>query len=68
MTVRHPRGPTYPVAAATGAVTLGGALANDIHGKNHVAVGSFGRHVEWIELMPADGGIVRVDRSSDPDL
>lgn len=64
----HPRGLTYPVAAATGAVTLGGALANDIHGKNHVAVGSFARHVEWFELMLADGGVVRVDRSSDPDL
>jgi len=64
----HPRGLTYPVAAATGAVTLGGALANDIHGKNHVAVGSFARHVEWFELMLADGSVVRVDRRSDPDL
>jgi decaprenylphospho-beta-D-ribofuranose 2-oxidase len=64
----HPRGLTYPVAAATGAVTLGGALANDIHGKNHVAVGSFAHHVEWFELMLADGSVVRVDRRSDPDL
>ncbi len=64
----HPRGLTYPVAAATAAVTLGGALANDIHGKNHVAVGSFARHVEWFELMLADGSVVRVDRRSDPDL
>ncbi|HMB82884.1 MAG TPA: FAD-binding oxidoreductase, partial [Terriglobales bacterium] len=64
----HPQGLTYPVAAATGAVTLGGALANDIHGKNHTAMGSFSRHVDWFDLMPADGSIVRVDRSSDPDL
>jgi decaprenylphospho-beta-D-ribofuranose 2-oxidase len=64
----HPQGLTYPVAAATGAVTLGGALANDIHGKNHTAMGSFGRHVAWFDLMLADGNIVRVDRSSDPDL
>lgn len=64
----HPCGLTYPVAAATGAVTLGGALANDIHGKNHVVVGSFARHVEWFELMLADGSVVRVDRRSDPDL
>jgi decaprenylphospho-beta-D-ribofuranose 2-oxidase len=66
--VLHPRGLTYPVAAATGAVTLGGALANDIHGKNHVAAGSFARHVAWFELMLADGSVVRVDRNSDPDL
>ena len=64
----HPQGLTYPVAAATGAVTLGGALANDIHGKNHTAMGSFSRHVDWFDLMLADGSIVRVDRSSDPDL
>ncbi len=67
-TVLHPRGLTYPVAAATGAVTLGGALANDLHGKNHVAAGSFARHVDWFDLMLADGGVVRVDRGSDPDL
>jgi decaprenylphospho-beta-D-ribofuranose 2-oxidase len=66
--VLHPRQLTYPVAAATGAVTLGGALANDIHGKNHTAAASFGRHVVCFDLMLADGSVVRVDRSSDPDL
>jgi len=64
----HPQGLTYPVAAATSAVTLGGALANDIHGKNHTVMGSFGRHVEWFDLMMADGSIARVDRKSDVDL
>ena len=64
----HPQGLTYPVAAATGVVTLGGALANDIHGKNHTAMGSLSRHVDWFDLMLADGSIVRVGRSTDPDL
>ncbi|MCC7345831.1 MAG: FAD-binding oxidoreductase [Variibacter sp.] len=67
-TLLQPQGLTYPVASATGAVTLGGALANDIHAKNHTAVGGFGRHVEWFELMLADGRIVHVTRESDPDL
>ena len=64
----HPVGLTYPVAAATGAVTLGGALVNDLHAKNHHSAGSFGQHVIWFDLMLADGSVTRVDRSSDPEL
>jgi decaprenylphospho-beta-D-ribofuranose 2-oxidase len=64
----HPLKLTYPVAAATGAVTLGGALANDLHAKNNHSAGSFARHVLWCDLMLADGTVVRVDRTSDPDL
>ena len=64
----HPIGFTYPVAAATGAVTLGGALVNDLHAKNHHSAGSFGRHVMWFDLLLADGCIVRVDREGEPEL
>jgi decaprenylphospho-beta-D-ribofuranose 2-oxidase len=64
----HPIGLTYPVAAATGAVTLGGALANDLHAKNHHSAGSFAAHVDWFDLMRADGGVVRVTPESDSDL
>ncbi len=44
-------------AAIPGAanVTMGGAVANDVHGKNHHADGSFGDHVEWIELIAPSG-------------
>lgn len=58
----------YPVAAATAAVTVGGAFANDIHAKNHHAVGSFGNHAIWIDLMTADGTMHRCSRDENPDL
>jgi decaprenylphospho-beta-D-ribofuranose 2-oxidase len=64
----HPIGLTYPVAAATGAVTLGGAVVNDLHAKNHHTAGSFGKHVLWIDLLSADGSIVRADREGEAEL
>ncbi len=64
----HPIGFTYPVAAATGAVTLGGATVNDLHAKNNHSTGSFGRHVLWLDLMLADGSIVRTGREHEPEL
>lgn len=64
----HGIGFTYPVSAATGAVTLGGALVNDLHAKNHHTAGSFGRHVLWFDLMLANGNVVRVDRASQSEL
>jgi decaprenylphospho-beta-D-ribofuranose 2-oxidase len=63
-----PRGYCYPVSAATAAVTVGGAFANDIHSKNHHQVGSFGDHVAWIDLMLASGEVVRCSRAGEPEL
>jgi decaprenylphospho-beta-D-ribofuranose 2-oxidase len=63
-----PRGWCPPVCPGTAFVTLGGALANDVHGKNHDRDGSFAAHVRWFDLMPADGTVRRVTPESDPVL
>lgn len=50
-----PAGWFPPVTPGTCFVTIGGALANDVHGKNHHRAGTFGRHVRAFELVRSDG-------------
>lgn len=49
-----PRGWFLPVTPGTKYVSLGGAIANDIHGKNHHSAGNFGHHVLQLNLRRSD--------------
>ena len=63
-----PRGYTIPVSPGTAFVTLGGAVANDVHGKNHEGAGSFCNHVRWLDLLLPSGEIVRAGPDQRPAL
>ena len=65
-----PYGLWVPVLPGTRQVTIGGAIGPDIHGKNHHSAGSFGNHVESMELLVASGEILTLKpegSEDDPD-
>lgn len=62
-----PRGWILPVTPGTQLVTVGGAIANDVHGKNHHVLGSFGDHVKQVKLIRTDGATVECGPDLLPD-
>jgi FAD/FMN-containing dehydrogenase len=68
ISVLLPRGWFLPVTPGTRFVTVGGAIASDVHGKNHHVAGSFADHVDSITVMLADGSVVTASREEHADL
>jgi len=63
-----PRGWFPYVTPGTKFVTLGGAIACDVHGKNHHKEGSFGNHVNWIEIINEKNEVIRCSPSKNSEL
>ncbi len=62
-----PRGWILPVTPGTWMATVGGAIANDVHGKNHHARGTFGDHVRRLRLVRTDGESFECGPDERPD-
>ena len=63
-----PKGWFLPVTPGTSYVTLGGAIASDIHGKNHHNSGTFGQHVTSICMALGTGEVITVSPAENADL
>jgi decaprenylphospho-beta-D-ribofuranose 2-oxidase len=63
-----PQGRFLPVTPGTRYVSVGGAIACDVHGKSHHVTGTFGAHVDGFDLVTADGTTRRVTPDGDPEL
>jgi len=63
-----PRGWFLPVTPGTKYVSVGGAIANDVHGKNHHVAGTFGRYIKRFELLRSDRGRIICSPTENADL
>ena len=62
-----PAGFFVPVTPGTRMITVGGAIAADVHGKNHHRDGTFGAHVQRMTVVDGRGEVVQLDPESTPE-
>ena len=63
-----PKGWFLPVTPGTKFITIGGAVASDVHGKNHHVDGCFSHHVEEMDILLTDGSLVTCSSGRETDL
>ncbi len=63
-----PRGWMLPVTPGTQLVTVGGAIANDVHGKSHHVAGAFGAHVLGFTILRTNGEILECSPVQNAEL
>lgn len=63
-----PRGWFLPVTPGTKFITVGGAVASDVHGKNHHVEGSFSNHVTDMDVLTGTRGLITCSATQEPDL
>lgn len=63
-----PHGWFLPVTPGTKLITIGGAVASDVHGKNHHVDGSFSNHILKMEIITGDGEIIDCSPEKNADL
>lgn len=62
------KGWILPVTPSTRFVTVGGSIANDVHGKNHHCAGTFGQYILRIALKRSDQGVILCSPTDNPVL
>lgn len=68
LTTFLPRGFFPPVTPGTQFITIGGAIAADVHGKNHHRDGSIGEFLESFDLLTASGQVLRCSRQQEAEV
>jgi decaprenylphospho-beta-D-ribofuranose 2-oxidase len=63
-----PRGWFFAVTPGTKLITVGGAIASDVHGKNHVTAGCFSQFLLSFQLLRSDGQVIQCSPSVHPEL